>query len=172
MHPRYFAFICPGEFADGRGVFAGGPAGEDVVIVSANVRAFLRQSVLARVGFAATLLLFVVAVFAPWIAPANPAAQGLATRLEAPSGGPWMGTDELGRDALSRVVVGARVSLTVAVCVVFGCGVTGLIIGSLAGYFGGWWDRVINLLLVNAFLSFPGILLAIAFAAFFGPGIG
>ena len=59
-----------------------------------------------------------------------------------------------------------------AVCVVFGCGATGLIIGSLAGYSGGWWDRIINLLLMNAFLSFPGILLAIAFAAFLGPGIG
>ena len=139
---------------------------------AANVRAFLRQSVLARVGFAAALLLFVVAVFAPWIAPANPAAQSLATRLEGPSMGHWMGTDELGRDVFSRVVYGARISLTVAVCVVFGCGVTGLIIGSLAGYFGGWSDRIINLLLVNAFLSFPGILLAIAFAAFFGPGIG
>jgi peptide/nickel transport system permease protein len=142
------------------------------VSAAANVRAFLRQSVLARVGFAAALVLFVVAVFAPWIAPANPAAQSLATRLDAPSVGHWMGTDELGRDVLSRVVFGARVSLTVAVCVVFGCGVTGLIIGSLAGYFGGWWDRVVNLLLINAFLSFPGILLAIAFAAFFGPGIG
>jgi peptide/nickel transport system permease protein len=142
------------------------------VSAAANVRAFLRQSVLARVGFAAALVLFVVAVFAPWIAPANPAAQSLATRLDAPSVGHWMGTDELGRDVLSRVVFGARVSLTVAVCVVFGCGVTGLIIGSLAGYFGGWWDRLVNLLLINAFLSFPGILLAIAFAAFFGPGIG
>jgi peptide/nickel transport system permease protein len=137
-----------------------------------NVRAFLRQSVLARVGFAAALLLFVVAMFAPWIAPANPAAQSLATRLEGPSAKHWMGTDELGRDVFSRVVYGAQISLTVAVCVVFGCGITGLIIGSLAGYFGGWWDRIINLLLVNAFLSFPGILLAIAFAAFFGPGIG
>jgi ABC-type dipeptide/oligopeptide/nickel transport systems, permease components len=138
---------------------------------AANVRAFLRQSVLARVGFAAALLLFVVAVFAPWIAPADPAAQSLATRLEGPSTGHWMGTDELGRDVFSRVVYGARISLTVAVCVVFGCGATGLIIGSLAGYSGGWWDRIINLLLMNAFLSFPGILLAIAFAAFLGPGI-
>jgi peptide/nickel transport system permease protein len=142
------------------------------VSAAANVGAFLRQSVLARVGFAAALLLIIVAMFASWIAPANPAAQNLAARLEAPTGAHWMGTDELGRDVLSRVVYGARISLTVAVCVVFGCGITGLIIGSLAGYFGGWWDRVINLLLVNAFLSFPGILLAIAFAAFFGPGIG
>jgi len=142
------------------------------VSTATNVGAFLRRSVLARVGFGAALLLFVVAVFGPWIAPANPAAQNLAARLEAPSAAHWMGTDELGRDVVSRVVYGARISLTVAVCVVFGCGISGLIIGSLAGYFGGWWDRVINLLLVNAFLSFPGILLAIAFAAFFGPGIG
>src|SRR5262249_41940440 len=138
----------------------------------ASARAFFRQSVLARVGLTTALLLFVVAAFAPWIAPANPATQSLATRLDAPSEGHWMGTDELGRDLLSRVIFGTRVSLTVAVCVVFGCGITGLTIGSLAGYFCGWCDRIINLLLVNAFLSFPGILLAIAFAAFFGPGMG
>jgi len=142
------------------------------VSAKSNLRAFLRQSVLARVGFAAALVLLVTAMFAPWIAPANPATQSLPTRLDAPSAAHWMGTDELGRDVLSRVVFGARVSLTVSVCVVFGCGITGLIIGSLAGYFGGWWDRVVNSLLINAFLSFPGILLAIAFAAFFGPGIG
>jgi len=142
------------------------------VSAKSNLRAFLRQSVLARVGFAAALVLLVAAMFAPWIAPANPATQSLPTRLDAPSAAHWMGTDELGRDVLSRVVFGARVSLTVSVCVVFGCGITGLIIGSLAGYFGGWWDRVVNSLLINAFLSFPGILLAIAFAAFFGPGIG
>jgi peptide/nickel transport system permease protein len=60
----------------------------------------------------------------------------------------------------------------VAVSVVFGCGVTGLSIGLVAGFLGGWFDRVVTLLLINAFLSFPGILLAIAFAAFFGPGVG
>jgi len=136
-----------------------------------SLKAFLRQSVLARVGFVVALTLFVAAAFAPWIAPANPFEQHLAGRLEAPSGAHWMGTDELGRDVFSRVLYGARISLTVAVCVVIGCGVTGLVIGSLAGYFGGWWDRVVNLLLINAFLSFPGILLAIAFAAFFGPSI-
>jgi peptide/nickel transport system permease protein len=137
-----------------------------------NVRDFLRQSVLARIGFSAGLLLFLVALLAPLIAPANPSAQNLPGRLEAPSIAHWMGTDELGRDILSRVLFGARVSLTVSICVVFGCGFTGLAIGTIAGYFGGWCDRIVNLVLINSFLSFPGILLAIAFAAFFGPGIG
>jgi len=89
-----------------------------------NVRDFLRQSVLARVGFSAALLLFLVALLAPLIAPANPFAQNLPGRLEAPSIAHWMGTDELGRDILSRVLFGARVSLTVSICVVFGCGFT------------------------------------------------
>ena len=139
---------------------------------SKNIRDFLRQSVLARVGFCAALFLFFIALLAPLIAPANPFAENLPGRLEAPSFAHWMGTDELGRDILSRIIYGARISLTVSVCVVFGCGSIGLAIGTLAGYFGGWCDRIVNLLLINSFLSFPGILLAIAFAAFFGPGIG
>jgi peptide/nickel transport system permease protein len=112
------------------------------------------------------------ALLAPWIAPANPAAQDLPQRLNAPSLTHWMGTDELGRDILSRILYGARISLTVAISVVAGCGSIGLLIGMLAGYAGGWFDRFVNLLLINAFLSFPGILLAIAFAAFLGPGLG
>ncbi|HVS89730.1 MAG TPA: ABC transporter permease [Candidatus Acidoferrum sp.] len=138
----------------------------------AALRQFLRQSILARVGFAAALVLFLAALLAPWIAPADPAAQNLPARLEAPSRAHWMGTDELGRDILSRTLYGARVSLLVAVSVVSGCGLSGLAIGMLAGYAGGWFDRFVNILLINAFLSFPGILLAIAFAAFLGPGIG
>jgi peptide/nickel transport system permease protein len=137
----------------------------------ATAREFLRQSILARVGFAAAVFLILASLLAPWIAPADPASQNLPARLEGPSRAHWMGTDELGRDTLSRTLYGARVSLLVAVSVVFGCGSTGLIIGMLAGYAGGWFDRFVNLLLINAFLSFPGILLAIAFAAFLGPGI-
>jgi peptide/nickel transport system permease protein len=136
------------------------------------VRQFLRQSVVARAGFAAALLLLLAALFAPWIAPGDPAAQNLPARLQSPSRTHWMGTDELGRDTLSRTLYGARISLFVAISVVLGCGLTGLAIGLLAGFLGGWFDRFVNLLLINAFLSFPGILLAIAFAAFFGPGIG
>ncbi|MGA2812645.1 MAG: ABC transporter permease [Candidatus Acidiferrum sp.] len=136
------------------------------------LRKFLRQSVLARVGFTVAVVLLLAALFAPWIAPADPATQDLPQRLYAPSLAHWMGTDELGRDILSRILYGARVSLTVAISVVVGCGTVGLLIGMLAGYAGGWFDRFVNLLLINAFLSFPGILLAIAFAAFFGPGLG
>jgi peptide/nickel transport system permease protein len=132
---------------------------------------FLRQSALARIGFVIASLLIIVALFAPWISPADPASQNLPARLQPPSASHWMGTDELGRDILSRVMYGARISLFVAICVVLGCGLTGLTLGMLAGYHGGVFDRIVNLLLINAFLSFPGVLLAIAFAAFFGPGI-
>ena len=137
-----------------------------------GLRDFLRQSGPGRWGFALTLFLVIIALGAPWIAPANPTAQNLPARLEAPSLAHWMGTDELGRDILSRVIYGARVSMTVSVCVVLGAGIVGLAIGALAGYFGGWLDRIVNIVLINAFLSFPGILLAIAFAAFLGPGLG
>jgi len=137
-----------------------------------EARQFLGHSILARVGFAAAAILLLAALFAPWIAPADPAAQNLPARLASPSRAHWMGTDELGRDILSRTLYGARISLLVSVCVVCGCGSIGLTMGMVAGYSGGWFDRFVNLLLINAFLSFPGILLAIAFAAFLGPGIG
>ena len=133
---------------------------------------FLRRSFLAKVGFTIVSILLLLALLAPWIAPSDPAAQNLAARLQTPSHFHWMGTDELGRDILSRTLHGARISLMVSICVVLGCGSIGLTIGMLAGYLGGVFDRIVNLLVINAFLSFPGILLAIAFAAFFGPGIG
>ncbi len=133
---------------------------------------FLRYSVLARVGFAIVCVLLLIALLAPWISPADPASQDLPARLQGPSAKHWMGTDELGRDILSRIFYGARVSLFVSTCVVLGCGSIGLLIGVLAGYHGGIFDRIVNLFLINAFLSFPGVLLAIALAAFFGPGIG
>jgi len=133
---------------------------------------FLRQSGPGRWGFALTLFLVALAVAAPWLSPADPTAQNLPARLAGPSIAHWLGTDALGRDILSRVLFGARVSIFVGASVVLGAGLAGLAIGSLAGYCGGWFDRFVNVVLINAFLSFPGILLAIAFAAFLGPGIG
>jgi len=139
---------------------------------SASLRAFLRQSLLGRLGLITAALLLAAALLAPFLAPADPAAQDLPARLAGPSRSHWMGTDELGRDVTARVLYGARISLFVALSVVCGCGLTGLLIGILAGYAGGWFDRFVNTVLINTFLSFPGVLLAIAFAAFFGPGIG
>jgi peptide/nickel transport system permease protein len=132
---------------------------------------FLRRSGLGRAGLVLTTLLVVLALFAPWIARTGPAAQDLPARLQGPTVAHWMGTDELGRDVFSRVLYGARISMLVGISVVTGAGFLGLALGALSGYFGGWLDRVINGVLVNAFLSFPGILLAIAFAAFLGPGL-
>jgi peptide/nickel transport system permease protein len=140
--------------------------------ISASLLEFLHYNILARVGLALAGLLILSALLAPWVAPADPAAQNMAARLQSPSASHWMGTDELGRDIFSRVLYGARISLFVSLCVVLGTSCVGLALGMVAAYRGGWLDRMVSLLFVNAFLSFPGVLLAIAFAAFFGPGIG
>jgi len=137
-----------------------------------GLRGFLSRNGPGRWGLALTLLLVFLAVAAPWLAPADPTRQDLAARLSSPSLVHWMGTDELGRDILSRIFYGARISMIVSVSVVLGAGIVGVTIGSLSGYFGGWFDGFVNVILINASLSFPGILLAIAFAAFLGPGIG
>ena len=134
-------------------------------------RQFVSRSGLGRWGLGVASLLVFVALLAPWLAPYDPAAQDLSGRLISPSRTHWMGTDELGRDVMSRVIYGTRISVSVGASVVTGCGLVGLLLGSLSGYFGGWLDRLVNQILINAFLSFPGILLAIAFAAFLGAGV-
>lgn len=134
-------------------------------------RQFVPRSGLGRWGLAVASLLILVALLAPWLAPYDPAAQDLPGRLLPPDRNHWMGTDELGRDVMSRVIYGTRISVSVGASVVTGCGLVGLLLGSLAGYFGGWLDRLVNQILINAFLSFPGILLAIGFAAFLGAGV-
>lgn len=131
----------------------------------------LRRRPLAVIGIALMLWFGVMALLAPVLAPYNPAALDLTHRLAAPSGAHWLGTDELGRDILSRVIFGARLSLTVAISVVGLSFLVGLIFGGLAGYYGRWLDVTINTFLMNAFLALPGILLAIAFVAFLGPGL-
>ena len=130
-----------------------------------------RHNPLAAIGVVLVFLFLFSAIFAPWIAPQDPAHIDLPNRLRTPSTQHWCGTDELGRDILSRLIWGARISLFVGSSVVVGSLLLGLIIGSLAGYYGGGIDRFVNVVLMNAFLSFPGILIAIAFVAFRGPGI-
>jgi peptide/nickel transport system permease protein len=130
-----------------------------------------RHNPLAAVGVGLVSIFVIAALFAPWVAPRDPARIDLPNRLERPSAGHWCGTDELGRDILSRLIWGARISLFVGSSVVACSLLLGLIIGSLAGYYGGGIDRFVNIVLMNAFLSFPGILIAIAFVAFRGPGI-
>jgi len=130
-----------------------------------------RHNPLAAIGVALVILFVLCAIFAPWIAPHDPAHIDLPTRLTRPGGSHWCGTDELGRDICSRLIYGARISMLVGSCVVLASLSLGLAIGSIAGYYGGRIDRFVNIVLMNAFLSFPGILLAIAFVAFRGPGI-
>ena len=135
------------------------------------VTALSRRNRLAAAGMVLVTVFLIFAIFAPWIAPQDPRTIDLPSRLEKPSAAHWFGTDELGRDILSRVVYGARISMLVGASVVAGSLLLGLIIGSVAGYYGGFADRFFSIILMNAFLSFPGILLAIAFVAFLGPGI-
>ena len=131
----------------------------------------VRRQPLAALGVALLVLFVVCAVFAPWLAPQDPAQLDLTGRLMGPSWSHWFGTDELGRDILSRTLFGARISLIVAVSVVGLSLAVGLVAGALAGFYGGWTDTVVNVYVTNAFMALPGILLAIAFVAFMGPGL-
>ncbi|MBV8113380.1 MAG: ABC transporter permease [Silvibacterium sp.] len=137
-------------------------------------RPFVRHIVsqpLAAVGLVLLAGFVAAAVFAPVISPANPAAIDLTHRLAPPGPGHWLGADELGRDILSRIIYGARLSLIVAVSVVSCSSILGLVLGGIAGYYGGVLDTMLNVFVMNAFLALPGILLAIAFVAFLGPGM-
>jgi len=136
-----------------------------------SLRLSARNNPLAAIGVVLVSIFTIFAIFAPLIAPQDPAQIDLPHRLAGPSMLHWCGTDELGRDISSRLIYGARISMLVGTCVVAASLFLGLIIGSIAGYYGGGMDRFVNIVVMNAFLSFPGILLAIAFVAFRGPGI-
>jgi len=130
-----------------------------------------RHNPLAAIGVVLVVVFVLCAIFATWLAPQDPARIDLPNRLGTPSTQHLAGTDELGRDILSRLIWGGRISMFVGSSVVACSLLLGLVVGSLAGYYGGRIDRFVNIVLMNAFLSFPGILIAIAFVAFRGPGI-
>ena len=111
------------------------------------------------------------AIIAPFIVPFDPAAQQLPLRLEGPTVDHWFGLDELGRDILSRVLLGARVSLLVGLVVVGVSATVGTAMGAIAGYYGGRVDQIISRVM-DVLLAFPGLLLAIALVAVLGPSLG
>ncbi len=132
----------------------------------------VKNQPLAIIGGVLLALFSVGALFAPWLTHHDPSAMDLVGRLAGPTAFHWFGTDELGRDVLTRTLYGARISLLVAVSVVGLSGALGLVAGTVSGFYGGWPDIVINVYVMNTFLALPGILLAIAFVAFMGPGLG
>ncbi len=133
------------------------------------LRAFLHRPV-AVIGLAVIVVFVTVAVFAPLLAPYDPVATSWSAIRKAPSPAHWMGTDENGRDVLSRVAYGARASLMAGVVSVLIAAAIGVPSGLAAGLSGGWLDAVLSRI-VDAMLACPFLILAIALAAFLGPNL-
>ncbi|MDR7532517.1 MAG: ABC transporter permease, partial [Armatimonadota bacterium] len=138
-----------------------------------RARTLWRQFGRHRAGLVglATLTAFLIAgLFAPWLAPRDPYEIALEASLRGPDRDFWLGRDELGRDLLSRVIYGARLSLVIGViAVAIGVGF-GVPIGAISGYFGGWLDLLVQRA-IDVLLAFPGILLAIVLVAILGVGL-
>ncbi len=131
----------------------------------------IRRNRLAMAGLVIVGLLLLVAILAPLIAPHDPLAQNLSRRLLPPgTPGNLLGTDDFGRDILSRIIHGARITLYIIALVAVTAPVLGLLIGTVAGYFGGWIDAAL-MRLTDIFLAFPRLILALALVAVLGPGI-
>jgi peptide/nickel transport system permease protein len=131
----------------------------------------IRRNRLAMAGLVIVGILLVVAALAPWIAPHDPLAQDLSRRLLPPgTPGNLLGTDDFGRDILSRIIYGARITLYIIALVAVTAPVLGLLIGTVAGYFGGWIDATL-MRVTDIFLAFPRLILALALVAVLGPGI-
>ena len=131
--------------------------------------AFSRNT-LAMIGLGIVLLLVLMALFAPWLTGYSPIEPDLTRRLLPMSAGHWLGTDELGRDIYTRILYGSRLTLYVIALVVIIAAPVGLLVGTTAGYFGGWLDAVL-MRITDIFLAFPRLILALAFVSALGPGI-
>jgi peptide/nickel transport system permease protein len=121
-------------------------------------------------GTTVVVALVAIVVFAPWISPYDPAAQHLLDRLQGPSWAYPLGTDDLGRDLLSRIFFGTRVALGVAVPAVSGAVALGLVLGTLAGYIGGKLDSLL-LVIFDTLQAFPSVILALALISLLGPSL-
>ena len=130
-----------------------------------------RSNTLAMAGLIILVLIILAAIFAPVLATQDPFAQDLGQRLLAPGvDGHLLGTDSLGRDIYSRLLYGARISIYIVLLVALVAPLLGLVIGTIAGYMGGWTDEVL-MRLTDIFLAFPRLILALAFVAALGAGI-
>src|SRR6266545_4189253 len=128
------------------------------------------RSPLTVAGLVLIVLLALIAVSAPLIAPANPLKQVLSTRLKPPSAAHWLGTDQLGRDVLSRMIYGARISLLIGIVVVGLAASVGTFVGLVAGYAGGWLDEGL-MRLTDVFFAFPALILAMAISGALGSSL-
>jgi peptide/nickel transport system permease protein len=129
-----------------------------------------RGNPLAMAGLAVLVALVLIALLTPLLTGQSPLAQDLGQRLQPPSARYWFGTDELGRDIYTRVLYGSRITLVIVGLVVVMVAPTGLLIGTAAGYLGGWVDTVL-MRVTDVFLAFPRLILALAFVSALGPGI-
>ena len=130
----------------------------------------LRRNRAAVVGAGVVLIFVLLAILAPVLVPYNPIQGNLNDRLQSFSGIHWLGTDELGRDLLSRILYGARVSLQIQIVAVVLALIVGVLLGSLSGYLGGYVDSII-MRCMDILLAFPGIFLALGIIAALGPGL-
>jgi peptide/nickel transport system permease protein len=130
----------------------------------------LMRNRLAAIGFIIILTLLITAIFAPLLAPFSPIESSLTNRLLAPSSLHWFGTDELGRDIMSRIIYGTRITLMIVMLVAVISAPIGLLVGAVSGYFGGWLDKCL-MSITDMFLAMPKLILALAFVAALGPGI-
>ncbi len=130
----------------------------------------LRRNRAAVAGAGIVLVFVLLAVLAPALVPFNPIQGDLNDRLQSPSATHWLGTDELGRDLLSRILYGARVSLQIQIVAVVLALIVGVLLGSLSGYLGGYVDSII-MRCMDILLAFPGIFLALGIIAALGPGL-
>lgn len=136
----------------------------------AGVLRFLNHNPLALLGLGVFVTWVAISLAANLIAPYEPLQQNIVERLQPPSVNHWFGTDQLGRDILSRVLFGGRLSLPAGLMVIIVAGIIGTFIGSLAGFIGGWFDEL-TMRLTEVFLAFPTIILAMAVAAALGPSL-
>jgi peptide/nickel transport system permease protein len=129
-----------------------------------------RENPLALAGLCLVLLLVAVAILAPWLSPHSPLEQDLSRRLLPPGAANLLGTDELGRDILSRILYGARTTLVIVGLVIVLVAPVGLAVGTVAGYAGGVLDGAL-MRVTDVFLAFPRLILALAFVSAIGPGL-